>query len=189
MITQDVVDAMRMPSDSELMKRSLSDLDQNFSLEIGIRSLYELLELIEPIDNSIGTILFSFISRGYRRASFCNKERLLISLFCALFFTDFVKLGGLSIIDSCLNHSESEIRVLALWVLGVASQNNPFVQNKVRNELFPSNFNFFCSISFPFALSDSGRRYYIKNIEFFRVFNFTRISEGVIFSFCLPKKQ
>lgn len=44
---------------------------------------------------------------------------------------DLQKLGGYSVVIRILDHSESEIRTAAAWVLGKASQNNPIVQKQV----------------------------------------------------------
>lgn len=44
---------------------------------------------------------------------------------------DLHKLGGFSVLIRKLNHSETEIRTAAAWVLGKASQNNPIVQTQV----------------------------------------------------------
>lgn len=42
---------------------------------------------------------------------------------------DLQKLGGLPVIVRELNHADTEIRTASAWVLGTASQNNPFIQN------------------------------------------------------------
>lgn len=44
---------------------------------------------------------------------------------------DLCKLGGLSVIVQELDHPDSEIRTTSAWLLGKASQNNPFVQKQV----------------------------------------------------------
>ncbi|ESQ45309.1 hypothetical protein EUTSA_v10010449mg [Eutrema salsugineum] len=44
---------------------------------------------------------------------------------------DLSKSGGLKVVAGELNHSDPEVRKLAAWVLGKASQNNPFVQEQV----------------------------------------------------------
>lgn len=51
----------------------------------------------------------------------------------ASFFScvDLSKSGGLRVVAGELNHDDTEVRKLAAWVLGKASQNNPFVQEQV----------------------------------------------------------
>ncbi|XP_025011943.1 hsp70 nucleotide exchange factor fes1 isoform X2 [Ricinus communis] len=44
---------------------------------------------------------------------------------------DLSKLGGLGVLIRELNHPDSNIRRISAWVLGKASQNNPFVQKQV----------------------------------------------------------
>lgn len=43
---------------------------------------------------------------------------------------DLNKLGGLAVVIRELNHPETEIRTASAWILGVASQNNPVVQQQ-----------------------------------------------------------
>lgn len=50
---------------------------------------------------------------------------------CYYSVTDLSKLGGLKVVAGELTHSDSDVRKLAAWVLGKASQNNPFVQAQV----------------------------------------------------------
>ncbi|OIW18302.1 hypothetical protein TanjilG_31442 [Lupinus angustifolius] len=50
---KEIMDKMKVPSDAELMKISISDLNNiSLSLEDRYRALHELLELVEPIDNA-----------------------------------------------------------------------------------------------------------------------------------------
>lgn len=50
---RDVVEAMRMPSNAELMKVAIADLlNESVSRENQLRALYELLQLVEPIYNA-----------------------------------------------------------------------------------------------------------------------------------------
>ncbi|KAL9151925.1 hypothetical protein ABFS82_11G084100 [Erythranthe guttata] len=44
---------------------------------------------------------------------------------------DLHKLGGLTAVIKELNNPNPEIRIISAWILGKASQNNPFVQNQV----------------------------------------------------------
>lgn len=61
-VKQEIIEKMkRIPSDAELMKIALSDLNnESTSLEDKHRALQELLELVEPIDNANGTCLTQF---------------------------------------------------------------------------------------------------------------------------------
>lgn len=52
---------------------------------------------------------------------------------------DLHKLGGLTAVIKDLNNSNPEIRTISAWILGKASQNNPFVQNQVCHLPFPLN--------------------------------------------------
>lgn len=42
------------------------------------------------------------------------------------------KLGGLAVLTRELNHVDPDVRKIAAWILGKASQNNPIVQKQVR---------------------------------------------------------
>ncbi|KAH7548460.1 hypothetical protein JRO89_XS14G0137500 [Xanthoceras sorbifolium] len=44
---------------------------------------------------------------------------------------DLSKLGGLAVLIRELNHPDTEVRKLSAWILGKASQNNPFVQKQI----------------------------------------------------------
>ncbi|KAL7094170.1 hypothetical protein ACP275_11G085100 [Erythranthe tilingii] len=44
---------------------------------------------------------------------------------------DLHKLGGLTAVIKELNNPNAEIRIISAWILGKASQNNPFVQNQI----------------------------------------------------------
>jgi hypothetical protein len=71
----------------------------------------------------------------------------LFFVFCFLFFFFFVfklkivsflvfisffnKLGGLAVVIQELNNPEPDIRMVAAWILGKASPNNPVVQRQV----------------------------------------------------------
>ena len=47
---------------------------------------------------------------------------------------DLNKLGGLAVVIGELDHSDSETRKMAAWIIGKASQNNPLVQKQVCDE-------------------------------------------------------
>ena len=56
---QELMEKMKMPSDADLMKIAISDLNNlSISLEDRYRALQELLELVEPIDNSNGRCIY-----------------------------------------------------------------------------------------------------------------------------------
>lgn len=95
---KELVEKLKVPSDAELMKIAINDLNNlSLSLEDRHRALQELLILVEPIDNA----------------------------------NDLNKLGGLTAVIKDLNNSNPEIRTISAWILGKASQNNPFVQNQI----------------------------------------------------------
>ncbi|XP_057521419.1 uncharacterized protein LOC130801568 [Amaranthus tricolor] len=95
---QELVEKLRMPSDAELMKVAINDLNNSsISFEGRLRALEDLLNLVESIDNA--NVLHKF--------------------------------GGLAAVISQLDNIEPDVRKLAAWVLGKASQNNPVVQDQV----------------------------------------------------------
>ncbi|XP_042053326.1 hsp70 nucleotide exchange factor FES1-like [Salvia splendens] len=95
---KELMDKLKTPSDAELMKISINDLNNlSISLDDRHRALQELLILVEPIDNA----------------------------------NELHKLGGLTAVIKDLNHSNPDIRTISAWILGTASQNNPFVQNQI----------------------------------------------------------
>jgi hypothetical protein len=54
-IGQELMDRLKMPSDAELMKIAIADLqNSSLSAEDRERALQELLVLVEPIDNANG---------------------------------------------------------------------------------------------------------------------------------------
>ena len=74
------MDKLKMPSDAELMKIAIDDLNNSsISLEDRLRALDELLILVEPIDNANGMQLphplskYNFVSLG--------KDQYLIGIF------------------------------------------------------------------------------------------------------------
>ncbi|KAL1550550.1 hsp70 nucleotide exchange factor FES1 [Salvia divinorum] len=95
---KELMDKLKTPSDAELMKIAINDLNNlSISLDDRHRALQELLILVEPIDNA----------------------------------NELHKLGGLTAVIKDLNHSNPDIRTISAWILGTASQNNPFVQNQI----------------------------------------------------------
>ncbi|KAH9603010.1 hypothetical protein KSS87_017494 [Heliosperma pusillum] len=95
---QELMEKLKMPSDAELMKIAINDLNNSsVSVEDRLRALEELLLLVEPIDNA----------------------------------NDLDKLGGLNAVARQLDNVDPDVRKLAAWVLGKASQNNPVVQQQV----------------------------------------------------------
>lgn len=46
---------------------------------------------------------------------------------------DLHKLGGLVVVVEELNREEEDLRILAAWILGKASQNNGLVQEQVKH--------------------------------------------------------
>lgn len=59
MIMQELMEKLKMPSDTKLMQIAIADLNNSsISLEDRHRALNELLILVEPIDNANGTCAF-----------------------------------------------------------------------------------------------------------------------------------
>ncbi|KAK6922482.1 Nucleotide exchange factor Fes1 [Dillenia turbinata] len=95
---KEITDSLKMPSDAQLMKTAINDLNNSSTpLEDRLRALEELLILVEPLDNA----------------------------------NDMNKLGGLTVVIHELDSPDPEIRKTSAWILGKASQNNPFVQEQV----------------------------------------------------------
>ncbi|KNA23024.1 hypothetical protein SOVF_028410 [Spinacia oleracea] len=95
---KELMEKLKMPSDAELMKIAIDDLNNSSTtLENRLLALEEILTLVEPIDNA----------------------------------NDLGKLGGLAAVIRQLDNVEPDVRKLAAWVLGKASQNNPVVQKQV----------------------------------------------------------
>nr|GME01115.1 hsp70 nucleotide exchange factor FES1-like [Ipomoea batatas] len=96
---QEFMEKHKLPSDAKLMQIAIDDLkNSSMSLEDRFRALYELLELVEPIDNANGTcnshhlinIGFHFLLRICNFSCFINspwENILLISFeFLACYF-------------------------------------------------------------------------------------------------------
>jgi hypothetical protein len=63
---QELMEKLKMPSDADLMKIAIDDLNNSsISLEDRQRALQELLVLVEPIDNANGKSAFLFSSMCY----------------------------------------------------------------------------------------------------------------------------
>jgi hypothetical protein len=72
MLTQELMEKLKMPSDAQLMQIAIDDLNNfSLSLEDRQRALQELLILVEPIDNANGRCGY-FIS--HRAAMFARKH-------------------------------------------------------------------------------------------------------------------
>ena len=60
---QEIMEKVKLPSDAELMKIAISDLNNmSTSLEDRYRALLELVELVEPIDNANGRCVVCMFS-------------------------------------------------------------------------------------------------------------------------------
>ncbi|KAG0621221.1 hypothetical protein M758_3G002500 [Ceratodon purpureus] len=98
---KELMDRLHIPSDAELMKIAIADLNNlTLSTDDRQRALQELLILVEPIDNANDV-------------------------------ADLDKLGGLQSIIAELDRPEEELRTTAAWVLGKACQNNLVVQKQI----------------------------------------------------------
>lgn len=98
---KELMDRLHVPSDAELMKIAIADLQNStLSTEDRQRALQELLILVEPIDNANDV-------------------------------ADLDKLGGLQLVIAELDRPEEELRTTAAWVLGKACQNNLVVQKQI----------------------------------------------------------
>ena len=60
-LMQELMEKLKMPSDADLMKIAIADLNNaSVSLEDRQRALQELLVLVEPIDNANGKSYFLY---------------------------------------------------------------------------------------------------------------------------------
>ncbi|KAF9608625.1 hypothetical protein IFM89_010110 [Coptis chinensis] len=99
---KELMETLKTPSDAELMKTAIADLNNSsLSLEQHLRALEELLVLVEMIDNA----------------------------------NDMNKFGGLAAVIRELNTSDQQMRIISAWILGMASQNNPVVQNQASRHI------------------------------------------------------
>ncbi|ESQ45312.1 hypothetical protein EUTSA_v10010449mg [Eutrema salsugineum] len=123
-------------SDPATLKEAAQDA-QKMSLDELQKRQLELKELVEKLNMPSDAKLMQIAIDDLNNLSLSLEDRhralqeLLILVEPIDNANDLSKSGGLKVVAGELNHSDPEVRKLAAWVLGKASQNNPFVQEQV----------------------------------------------------------
>ncbi|KAL0714169.1 hypothetical protein Bca4012_021148 [Brassica carinata] len=123
-------------SDPATLKEAAKDA-QKMSMDELQKRQVELKELVEKLNMPSDAKLMQIAVSDLNNASLSLEDRhralheLLILVEPIDNANDLSKSGGLKVVAGELSHSDSEVRKLAAWVLGKASQNNPFVQAQV----------------------------------------------------------
>uniref|UniRef100_A0A1J3JTK7 Hsp70 nucleotide exchange factor fes1 n=1 Tax=Noccaea caerulescens TaxID=107243 RepID=A0A1J3JTK7_NOCCA len=123
-------------SDPATLKEAAQD-SQKMSLDELQKRQLELKELVEKLKMPSDAKLMQIAISDLNNSSLSLEDRhralqeLLILVEPIDNANDLSKSGGLKVVAGELNHSDSDVRKLAAWVLGTASQNNPFVQAQV----------------------------------------------------------
>ncbi|KAL5538927.1 hypothetical protein UlMin_042835 [Ulmus minor] len=123
-------------SDSAKLKEGANDAKRLAPDELKKRQV-ELKELMEklkmPSDADLMRIAIDDLSNSSLSLEDRNRalQELLILVEPIDNANDLNKLGGLAVVIQQLHHPDTDIRKLAAWILGKASQNNPVVQRQV----------------------------------------------------------
>ncbi|CAA7019255.1 unnamed protein product [Microthlaspi erraticum] len=123
-------------SDPATLKEAAQD-SQKMSLDELQKRQLELKELVEKLKMPSDAKLMQIAVSDLNNSSLSLEDRhralqeLLILVEPIDNANDLSKSGGLKVVAGELSHSDSDTRKLAAWVLGTASQNNPFVQEQV----------------------------------------------------------
>ncbi|CAH8268311.1 unnamed protein product [Arabidopsis lyrata] len=123
-------------SDPATLKEAAKDAEKMSLDELQKRQL-ELKELVEKLKMPSDANLMQIAIDDLKNSSLSLEDRhralqeLLILVEPIDNANDLSKSGGLRVVAGELNHDDTEVRKLAAWVLGKASQNNPFVQEQV----------------------------------------------------------
>jgi nucleotide exchange factor SIL1 len=118
------------------LKEAAKDAEKMSLDELQKRQL-ELKELVEKLKMPSNAKLMQIAIDDLNNSSLSLEDRhralqeLLILVEPIDNANDLSKSGGLRVVAGELNHDDTEVRKLAAWVLGKASQNNPFVQEQV----------------------------------------------------------
>ncbi|XVF14646.1 hypothetical protein REPUB_Repub09cG0079400 [Reevesia pubescens] len=123
-------------SDSAKLKQTAQDIQRLSPSDLKQRQL-EIKKLMEKLKMPSDAQLMQIALDDLNNSSLSLEDRhralqeLLILVEPIDNANDMCKLGGLVVIIRELNHPDPEIRKISAWILGKASQNNPFVQKQV----------------------------------------------------------
>ncbi|KAK8710986.1 hypothetical protein V6N13_146293 [Hibiscus sabdariffa] len=123
-------------SDPAKLKEKARDVNRLSPSELRQRQL-EIKELMEelkmPSDAQLMQIALDDLSNSSLALEDRHRalEELLILVEPIDNANDMCKLGGFGVIIRELDHSDSDVRKFSAWILGKASQNNPYVQKQV----------------------------------------------------------
>ncbi|XP_057773932.1 hsp70 nucleotide exchange factor FES1-like [Salvia miltiorrhiza] len=123
-------------SDPKKLKEAALDVERLSSQDLMQRQV-EIKELMEKLKTPSDAELMKIAINDLNNLSLSLEDRhralqeLLILVEPIDNANDLHKLGGLTAVIKNLNNSNPEIRTISAWILGKASQNNPFVQNQI----------------------------------------------------------
>lgn len=123
-------------SDSAKLKETAQDVQRLSPSELKQRQL-EIKELMEKLKMPSDARLMQIALDDLNNSSLSLEDRhralqeLLILVEPIDNANDLCKLGGFAVIIRELNHPDPDIRIISAWILGKASQNNPYVQKQV----------------------------------------------------------
>ncbi|TXG48974.1 hypothetical protein EZV62_024849 [Acer yangbiense] len=112
----------------DVQRLSLSELKKR---QLEIKELMERLKM--PSDAQLMQIALDDLNNS--SLSLEDRHRALQELLLLVEpidnANDLCKLGGLAVLIRELNHPDTDVRKFSAWILGEASQNNPFVQKQI----------------------------------------------------------
>lgn len=123
-------------SNPEKLKETAQDVKQLSPSELKKRQ-EEIKDLMEKLKMPSDAKLMQIAIDDLKNSSLSLEDRyralqeLLILVEPIDNANDLGKLGGLAVLIHELNHIDPEVRKVAAWILGKASQNNPIVQKQV----------------------------------------------------------
>ncbi|KAI3409712.1 Fes1 domain-containing protein [Psidium guajava] len=123
-------------SDPEKLKETAQDVQRMSASDLKRRQM-ELKELMEKLKMPSDAQLMQIAIDDLKNSSLPLEDRhralheLLILVEPIDNANDLPKIGGLAVVIRELDHPDPDVRKLSAWVLGKASQNNPFIQRQV----------------------------------------------------------
>ncbi|KAK1571343.1 hypothetical protein Q3G72_015376 [Acer saccharum] len=123
-------------SDPVKLKETAQDVQRLSLSELKKRQL-EIKELMERLKMPSDAQLMQIALDDLNNSSLSLEDRhhalqeLLVLVEPIDNANDLCKLGGLAVLIRELNHPDTDVRKFSAWILGEASQNNPFVQKQI----------------------------------------------------------